>query len=338
MIEIHLPDPERELAVRVELAPGAAAGGLPALRAFLAENAELAEQHLLRCGALLFRGFGVEREDLLAEVVQALPGRRMDYRDGNSPRRKLGGGIYTSTEYPPEFFISMHNELSYSSRWPARLVFCCVTPAAEGGETPLADSRRILAELEPAIVERFRALGVEYVRNLHGGRGMGRSWQASFETDDRGEVESFCRESGVAFSWLGDGTLRLTHVRPAVAVHPRTGEAAWFNQADQFHPSTHPKPVFDAMMALYKGREDRLPQDARFGDGTPIPLEMLDSVRATTGGLIRAVPWQAGDVLLVDNMLVCHGRMPFRGQRKILVAMMDVDGVAAAAPDGTMPA
>ena len=30
-------------------------------------------------------------------------------------------GVYTSTEYPPEFFISLHNELSYSTRWPSRL-------------------------------------------------------------------------------------------------------------------------------------------------------------------------------------------------------------------------
>jgi hypothetical protein len=324
MIEIHLPDPERELAVRVERAPGAAAAGPPALAAFLAANAGLVDQHLLTAGALLCRGFGVDREDLLDELVRSLPGRRMDYVDGNSPRRKLGAGIYTSTEYPAEFFISMHNELSYSARWPARLVFCCVTPAAAGGETPLADSRRILAQLDPAIVEQFRARGVEYVRNLHGGRGMGPSWQTTFETADRAAVEGFCREGGVSCRWLDDGALRLSHVRPAVAAHPRTGEAVWFNQADQFHPSTHPKPVFDAMMALYKGREDRLPQQSRFGDGAPIPLATLESVRATIAGQIRCFPWQAGDVLVVDNMLVCHGRMPFRGPRKILVSMMDV--------------
>ena len=324
MIDIHLPDPERELAVRVELAPGAATAGLPALRTVLAENSELLERHLLRHGAVLFRGFGIDRDEIFDELVQSLPGRRMDYVDGNSPRRKLKAGLYTSTEYPPEYFISMHNELSYSPRWPARLAFCCVTAPPEGGETPLADSRRILAGLDAAIVEQFTARGVEYVRNLHGGVGMGPSWQATFETEDRAVVEDFCRASGVDFRWRDDRSLSLTHVRPGVAVHPKTGETVWFNQADQFHPSTHPKPIFDSMMRLYQGREDRLPQHCRFGDGTPIPLEMLESVRTMTGEQIRTFSWQSGDVLLVDNMLACHGRMPFRGQRKILVSMMDL--------------
>ena len=32
-------------------------------------------------------------------------------------------------------------------------------------------------------------------------------------------------------------------------------------------------------------------------------------------------PWQKGDVVLLDNVLVAHGRNPFAGSRKILVAM-----------------
>jgi alpha-ketoglutarate-dependent taurine dioxygenase len=31
--------------------------------------------------------------------------------------------------------------------------------------------------------------------------------------------------------------------------------------------------------------------------------------------------WQQGDFLLLDNFTVTHGRMPFRGNRRILVAM-----------------
>jgi alpha-ketoglutarate-dependent taurine dioxygenase len=31
--------------------------------------------------------------------------------------------------------------------------------------------------------------------------------------------------------------------------------------------------------------------------------------------------WERGDVLLLDNYLVAHGRNPYEGPRKILVAM-----------------
>jgi alpha-ketoglutarate-dependent taurine dioxygenase len=33
------------------------------------------------------------------------------------------------------------------------------------------------------------------------------------------------------------------------------------------------------------------------------------------------IPWQKGDVALLDNMKISHGRMPFEGDRRILVAM-----------------
>jgi alpha-ketoglutarate-dependent taurine dioxygenase len=229
--------------------------------------------------------------------------------------------VYTSTEYPPEFAISLHNELSYSSRWPARVFFCCLTPAPHGGETPLADSRRILQRLPAAVRDTFVKRGVKYLRNLHGGRGFGPSWQATFESDRRDDVEAFCRATDTDARWNDAGSLTVTQIRPATRVHPATGEEVWFNQADQFHPSTHPKAVYDAILALYGGREDLMPQTATFGDGTPIDVAMLDEVRRAAEAEMRLFPWQRGDLLMVDNMLVCHGRRPFTPPRKVLVSM-----------------
>jgi alpha-ketoglutarate-dependent taurine dioxygenase len=286
-----------------------------------AANRDELEARLLRHGAVLFRGFGISSQDLLQRAVRSLGDPALDYVDGNSPREKLGSGVYTSTEYPPEFFISLHNELSYSNRWPSRVFFCCVTPPREGGETPLADSRAILRHLPDDVREAFVTKKVKYIRNLHGGRGFGPSWQKTFETDSRAAVEEFCRSTDTDFHWKDDGTLTVTQVRPATAVHPKTGEAVWFNQADQFHPSTHPKAIYESMLALYDGREDLMPQTASFGDDTPMEKAMLDEVRKTVAAQIRLFPWQEGDLLMVDNMLVAHGRKPFKGPRKILVSM-----------------
>jgi alpha-ketoglutarate-dependent taurine dioxygenase len=329
MIQIGPLDPEHPLPLLVanDAGPsgvaGAANGGPGTLHGWYRDHAELVEQELTRRGAILFRGFGVDSQEVFEQLIRSLPGKLLDYVDGNSPRKKLGSGVYTSTEYPPQYFISMHNELSYSERWPARLFFCCLVAPPEGGETPIADSRRILARLDPELRETFVRRRVKYIRNLHGGRGFGPSWQTTFETADRAAVEEHCRGLGTEIHWTEDGGVSLSHVRPAVADHPRTGEAVWFNQADQFHPSTHPRQVYDSMMALYKGREDRLPQNCRFGDDGEIPRAMLDEVRATVQQEIRTFRWQQGDLLLLDNMLVCHGRMPFKGPRKILVSMTD---------------
>lgn len=291
-----------------------------ALVEWYAGHREALEGHLLRHGALLFRGFGVETQDALTRVVLGIGGEALAYVDGNSPRQKLAAGVYTSTEYPPEFFISLHNELSYSSRWPARLFFCCVTPPAAGGETPLADSRLILARLPDRVRDAFVAGQVKYIRNLHGGRGFGPSWQATFETDRREDVEAFCRATDTDAQWHADGSLTVTQVQPATRRHPRTGEEVWFNQADQFHPSTHPKAVFDSLVTLY-GREELMPQTATFGDGRPIDVAMLEDVRRTVREETRVFPWERGDLLMIDNMLVCHGRRPFTPPRKILLSM-----------------
>jgi alpha-ketoglutarate-dependent taurine dioxygenase len=282
---------------------------------------EAIEADLLHHGAILFRGFGIDSQETLTRIVHGIGGRALDYVDGNSPRKKLGDGVYTSTEYPPEFFISLHNELSYSNRWPARLFFCCATPPREGGETPLASSRRILRRLPADIRDAFVKRNVKYIRNLHGGNGFGTSWQTTFETENRDEVSEFCRATDSEARWNDDGSLTVTQVRPATRLHPKTGEEVWFNQADQFHPSTHPKAIYDSLMALYGGREELMPQTATFGDGSAISVEMLDAVRDTVREEMRLFAWQRGDLLMIDNMLVCHGRRPFAGPRKILVSM-----------------
>ncbi|HEU4889434.1 MAG TPA: TauD/TfdA family dioxygenase [Thermoanaerobaculia bacterium] len=286
-----------------------------------ARNRDWVEDRLLEHGAILFRGFGIGTQDAFQRAVAALGGTTLSYVDGNSPRSKLGGGVYTSTEYPPEFFISLHNELSYSKRWPSRVFFCCVIAPAEGGETPLADSRAILRELPSDVREQFVQRQVRYIRNLHGGKGLGPSWQKTFETDDRSVVEEFCRDTDSGFRWNDDGSVTIIQIRPATAVHPKTGQEVWFNQADQFHPSTHPPAVYESMMAFYDGREEAMPQTAAFGDGTPMDRAILDEVRRTAGQEMRTFPWQEGDLLMVDNMLVAHGRKPFKGPRKILVSM-----------------
>ncbi len=168
-------------------------------------------EQLAETGAILLRGFEVASTEALARAVAALGGKPMPYVEGNSPRTKLDAGeVYTSTEHPPEAFISMHNELSYSASWPNRLYFCCVTPAASGGHTLLASSAAILADLDAAVRDEFEARGVLYIRNLHGGRGMqlGPSWQDSFETTERAEVEAHCTRHRIEFDWRADGALR----------------------------------------------------------------------------------------------------------------------------------
>jgi alpha-ketoglutarate-dependent taurine dioxygenase len=322
MLRTRLP-PGKTLPLIVEAGVGARGGGPvsdPVANLWLERRDELREKLLLH-GALLLRGGRVLRPAELARFVREFSGSPLlDYAGGVSPRVALGERVYTSTEYPEHYALSLHNEMSYTYRWPSRLFFhCVVAPAGGGGETPVADSRRLLGAIDAGVVERFRRAGVRYERNLAGDPASAYSWQAAFETEDRRAVEDYCRGGGVSFRWEGDGGLRLSEVRPATAAHPETGEEVWFNQADGFHPSGMGEETYRALVSDIG--EDNMRLNARFGDGSPVDPAMLDCVRAAMREEMALAPWQAGDILVLDNVLAAHGRMPFTGPRKIILAM-----------------
>ncbi|WBQ08267.1 TauD/TfdA family dioxygenase [Kribbella sp. CA-293567] len=283
---------------------------------YLRDGADL-DQLLVDEKALVFRGFGVDEAHLEPVMDLLLPGR-LAYLHGNSPRTKVGDNLYTSTEYPPEYTISMHNELSYAHAYPSRLMFSCQLAAETGGATPLVDGTRWLEALDDDLTAAFSG-GVRYLQNLHGGMGLGKSWQDTFETSDRAEVERFLAASEASVEWRKDGGLRIVQLRPATIKHPRTNTEVWFNQADQWHPAGLGDETAQALAQIMPAEE--LPQAVTLADGTPIPDEWAVQIRDR--GLASAVDvdWVTGDVLLIDNLLVGHGRRPFTGQRRVLVAM-----------------
>lgn len=276
---------------------------------------------LAEYGALLARGWHVVEPDQLRVVAGLLATNVLRYLGGNSPRTALGQGVYTSTEYPSDAEISPHNELSYSDCWPERLYFACVQPAAEGGQTPLVDGRTLHERLPESFVEDLRGRGVRYIRTLHAGSGPGRSWQRTFETDDRDDVGEILRAAGAEATWLPDGTLRIVERRPAFVRHPHTGRQVWFNQAEQWHRSTLIEEVRAALLDEFG--QDGLPHDATYGDGEPIPEQHISAVRAAMADAAVAHGWKRGDVLVVDNLATLHGRTPYRGERRVLVMMTD---------------
>ncbi|HUB61296.1 MAG TPA: TauD/TfdA family dioxygenase [Puia sp.] len=284
------------------------------------DNEDWLESRLLVNGAILLSNTGIETVEDFDLVIRNITGPPLNYKDGFSPRTRLSASTYTSTEYDAEFSITMHNELSYSAKWPSRLFFCCITPCESGGETTIADCRKILRGFRSGLLDELETKGVKYVRNLHAGIGAGPSWQQTYETDSATEVERFCRQHDIHFAWKPDGGIRLTQFRPAIITHPVTGEKVWFNQVDQFHPSHLDEDIYESLKLMYDSEED-MPMYGAFGDGSGISDEKIREIRETVDRHIVRNPWRKGDLLMVDNVLVCHGRSPYKGNRKIVVAM-----------------
>ncbi len=290
-------------------------------------NQEFINDHLRTHGAILFRGFQADALEKFERFIKTVSGELLEYKDRSSPRHKVSGNIYTSTDYPADHHIFMHNENSYSYVWPLKLFFCCVQPAEQGGETPIADVRKVLQHISPATRQRFIEKGVMYMRNF--GDGFGLSWQTVFQTTDRAVVEDYCRGTGIRAEWKEGNRLRTRQVRPAIARHPQTGEPVWFNHGAFFHISTLEASVRDALLAEFK--EEDLPYNTYYGDGSPFEPAVLEEIRQAYKQEMIAFPWRAGDVLMIDNMLTAHGREPYVGQRKIVVGMSEPFSARASA-------
>jgi alpha-ketoglutarate-dependent taurine dioxygenase len=315
MISVHTLASDQPLPQIIE----AERGTLADLIDWLDQHQEQVDAWILAHGAVLFRGFAIHDDKSFVELCKRFTDELGLYVEGNSPRRHTSEFVYTSTDYPAEFDISMHNELSYAHTPPLRLLFYCQLPSITGGQTPIVDCRRVLERLGASLVDRFERHGVRYVQNLHGGSGMGRSWQETFETEDRDEVERYLGRGQVEVTWLAKGRLRTEQVRPAIRVHPLSGERVWFNQADQWHVSN-----LDAQSRRALERfvpVDQFPLNATFGDGSPIPQQDLDHIRSTLWSSAVRFDWRRGDVLVVDNYLVAHGRHAYTGARSVRVAM-----------------
>ena len=311
-LETFGPDQSLPLVIRP------AVSGLDPI-AWARHNMAFVESKLLEAGAILFRGFDIEDADRLNQFVGALGVTLMEYRERSSPRSNVGDRVYTSTDYPADQVIFPHNEHSYSRTFPLKLFFFCKSPASEGGETPLADCRRIFRSLPPRIRERFIEKQWMYVRNF--GDGFGLSWQTAFQTEDPGAVERYCRAADIRAEWKERGRLRTRQVRPAVITHPRTGEMAWFNHATFFHISTLPAPIQSDLLAEF--REEDLPNNTYYGDGSRIEPEVMEELRAAYLQQAVSFAWERRDLILLDNIATAHARNRYAGPRQILFAMAE---------------
>lgn len=285
------------------------------LSAWLLQQRDWIDQNLSKYGGILFRGFNLQTTEAFQKAFASISANPLHYTNRTSPRTAVFEHIYTSTDYPADQHIRMHTESSYAATWPSRIAFFCLIAPAEGGETPVADVRKVFQALKKETIKKFEEKKVMYVRNMN--KGIGLSWQEVYQTSDRETVEAYLKEQHISFEWKSEDHLRIWWVKPAVRKHPSTGEWIWFNHAYFYH-----KINLDPDLVEFVAEED-LPFTARYGDGSAIEDEVIKEVDQAYSNTNKLFTWQKGDLLLLDNMLMAHGRQPFAGERKILVAMGD---------------
>ncbi|HEY2499285.1 MAG TPA: TauD/TfdA family dioxygenase [Candidatus Angelobacter sp.] len=281
---------------------------------------EFVREQLRTHGAILFRNFSVGSAADFRKCAAALSPELLKYTERAAERHEVDDRVYTSTEYPADQSIPLHHEMAYSHVWPLKIWFYCACAAREGGCTPVADDRKVFPLIDARVRDEFLKKKVMYVRNF--GEGADMPWSVVFQTEERKVVEKYCEETGIEYEWRSNNRLRTRQVRQVVMKHPETGDVVWFNHAHLFHISNLEPAVRQSLLNEF--RDDELPRNAFYGDGSRIPDETLEKIRSTYSNAAVRFPWREGDMLLVDNVLASHGRDPFSGERRTLVAMAEM--------------
>jgi alpha-ketoglutarate-dependent taurine dioxygenase len=272
---------------------------------------------LAKDGACLLRGFDIQDAAKYAEVVSEF-GTLLPYIERAAKRVEIVPGILTSTEMDPNVIIPQHHEMSYANKWPERVYFWCETPAPVGGYTPLTSERLVTSKINPDLLKKFEERELLYIRNFTN-NGIDLSWHDTFGSDDKKDIEQYAEESNFKVFWKENDQLRTERKGPATVVYPETGERLWFNHAHLFHPTNLSPQIRSSLLNEFG--IDNLPRNVVFGDGEPIPDAEILEIRDIYERNSVTFEWQKGDLLLLNNFLVTHGRSTFSGDRTVLVAM-----------------
>ena len=256
-----------------------------------------------------------------------------------APRQSVHGKVVPATDFPPEPRIGPHQEMSYHSHPPRHIAFFCDLEPTEGGQTPLTDMRSVYQRVNPQVRDRFESKGVRTIRRLPGKKRyapskvfLNRTWQEVLLVSDKKGAERVIKEWGWQGRWVGDDDL-IIRQNPGVGttVHPDTRDPVWFNQAPTQHRRLLTWQPFQA--GFYKAwlmakldqwlHPERPRVHMEHNDGSPLRMSDLDHVKKILKEETVMFDWCKGDTLLVDNILTGHGRMPYKGPRRIYVALLD---------------
>lgn len=280
-------------------------------------------------GSLLVRGLGLCDSAEIGAVFHRLStSGLMAEKEAFAARRSYAEGVYSSTKWPANQAMCMHHELSYTLEFPGLMLFGCLQAPADGGATAVADSSSVLEALPEDLVARFEREGWLLIRNYNDE--IGASVAEAFGTEDRDAIEGYCRVNAIDCAWRPDGGLSTRQRRSAVVRHPGTGRRCWFNQIAFLNDATIDPEVREFLVDVYGA--EALPFTTRFGYGDPIGAEVVALLNEVYEANTAREPWQAGDLMLVDNIRTAHSREPFVGTREILVALADPVRLAECAP------
>jgi len=284
---------------------------------WVADNKVELKAHLIKHGAVLFRGFPLAGAEDFETMLNQTDFQNMPYVGGAAPRSQVTASrIVTANESPASEKIPFHHEMAQVPTPPGYIFFYCDTAPEEGGATSILHSAEICKQffaIDPEFAASIEESGVSYKRVMpyetDKSSAIGRSWRDTFLVETKAQAEDAMRDAGMSWVWLEDGGVSTkTQALPAIRLDPEINEKVFFNSIAAVYTGWNDERNKGETSVV--GKDDCL-MDAK------VMAELVDEMDA----LCVNFKWQEGDVLWVNNHTVMHARQPFKGERLTLASI-----------------
>lgn len=256
---------------------------------------------------LLFRSFDIDT-DKFKKFTELLSTNFVSYVGGAYSREMINNDktLLSVTGGKLNFAVPFHGEMYYRKNRPDILWFYCATPALRDGETTICDGIQVYNELSHSTQELFHQKRLKYIRTYPAD-----VWPKIYQTEDLNIVEQVCNDNDMQLQVKPDNSITTEYVSSAIK-ESRCGKHQVF--------INNILPVIEQEV---KGSNSSL---VRFEDNSQIPDEIINEIKDVTDKLTYLVSWQKGDILMIDNTRLLHGRRSFSdNQRDIYVRLCDAN-------------
>lgn len=262
-------------------------------------------------GAVYFKGFDADVE-AFERFTNKFSDDYMDNTGSGSYRDKASDktdGTIQNVAYvfgvnrQRTFGLPLHADRSYIKSQPELIWFMCKQPSETGGQTILCDGVKVYQALGEETRKLLHEKKLKYIRHYKADE-----WPILFKTDERSEVEDYCKDNDMTCRFDGDGALTTEFVKSAF-VTTRFGEG----------------PAFVTSILIQLWQEDELGRTtslSRLEDGSRIPDPILDDIKKVCEEYTIELPMQSKDFVMVDNTRLMHGRRQFTGENRAVFVRM----------------
>jgi alpha-ketoglutarate-dependent taurine dioxygenase len=250
-------------------------------------------------GYVLLRGFET-RQETFSELIKDVSSRiTLD------PARKFAGGNVAQKIEAGLVPQGLHIENGATPWVPDLVWFYCERPADVGSQTTICDGYGVWERLPERTRTRFLENRITFARDMPEDKWKGLVFRLLDGRKSHDEITF-------------DDLLAVTDDHVDVKYLARPGGAVHYKY---FTHAAHPTLFSDATAfanSILTPSVNYQPPVIEFEDGSPLDAMLMREIIEATALETNEIDWHAGDVAVVDNSRVMHGRRKVRDPRRSL--------------------